>query len=1026
MIRNMIHTFIARPVFTTMFVLMLVVFGIRCYPELGLDMNPDVDIPIVTVRVTYEGASPEEMETLITKPIENRVSQVAGIKTLSSSVLEGFSETVLEFDQGVDPQSKAADVREKVASVRKRLPDDIDEPTVQTVDLASRPIVVLAFSSASRSRAEIRRFIEDSLKDEMQMVEGVAETNVIGASQRVMRVVCNPQKMAEYHISFQHLYDLVNAENYNTPGGKVKTHDMEITVRTMGKYNKIEDLKSLVVGNNDGRPVYLTDVCEVLDDWADETTYAELNKEGCVIVTVRKQSKTNTVQVTDAFMKRMEELKERVIPQDISYAVVADQSKYIRDNVADVWNTIIFGGFLALFVTYLFLGNLRATIIGGLCIPTSLISTFFLMKVMNFTLNNMSLMALSLAVGMLIDDAIVLIETVFRHIEKGEKPMLASENATVELALAIMATSLVLMAVFVPIGSMGEIIGEFFKQFGLTVAFAVAFSTMTAYTLTPMVAAHFIKDENQDNGSRPHFVDVCLQKFEKGFTYVRALYDDLIRLALANPVKVVIVGLISLIVNVGLVPFIGVEYQPTYDSGQFQINYKSPIGTSLYKTAELAREVEEKVMAHPEVKFASLYIGGTRNPVNNGSMMIKLKDSSERDKSMQTLMDELRGELRSIEGLTTNVTANQSSRRGDPRPVQCGLRGSDFRILKEYALQLADMIRQVPGATDVDISDSDEEPEILIRIDRSRSAEFGLDASSIGTQVEIGFLGKETGNSYTIGDHDYDVVLQMAPEERTNMEDVKNFRISTADGNFVRLGDVAEVTLGSGPTRIDREDKQRQVVVYANTVGISPGELISIIQTKLVKELNLPQGYSYKMIGEADVMKRSFTEVAKALILAVVVVYMVLAAEFESFIQPLVIMISLPFSIIGGVLGLLVSGQTANMMSMIGLTMLLGLASKNAILLIDYANQQRWERGLSIYDAVVEACSTRLRPIFMTTFSTILAMLPVAFGLGEGAELRQSMGVVIVGGLFSSTMLTLLVIPVIYLLVETYMEKRKQ
>ena len=1023
MIRNMIHTFITRPVFTTMFVLVLVVFGIRCYPELGLDLNPDVDIPIVTVRVTYEGASPEEMETLITKPIENRVSQVSGVVTLKSTVLEGFSETSLEFPQGTNPQEKAAEVREKVSTVRKRLPDDIDEPTTQTVDLSSRPIMGISFSSEVRPRAEIRRFVEDHLNDELQMVEGVAEVNVIGASKRVIRVVMKPEKMAQYNVTFQHLYSLINEENYNTPGGKVRTPSMEITVRTMGKFNSIDDVRSLVVANSEGRPVYLTQVCDVIDDWQDEDTYSEINRKGAVLVLVRKQSRTNTVAVRDAVVDKMDELRQRIIPQDIKAEIVFDQSPFIRDNVADVWNTIIFGGFLALFITYMFLGNLRATIVGGLCIPTSVISTFFLMRVMNFTLNNMSLMALSLAVGMLIDDAIVLIENVFRHMEKGEKPKLASENATVELALAIMATSLVLLAVFVPIGSMGEMVGEYFKQFGLTVAFAVMFSTMTAYTLTPMVAAHWL-DENSANPSqgRNKYLELALQKFNAGFEYIRVFYDEMIVLALNNPVKVIIVGVIALVINFGLTPFIGVENQPTYDSGQFSIDYKSPIGTSLNKTVELAREIEDRVLAHPEVDIASLYIGGTRNSVNSGSIFVKLHPVNKRSKSMQKLMDELRAEFRNIEGLQISVLSNQGLRRG--RPVECGLRGSDYKLLREYALQLADLVRTIPGATDVDISDSDQEPEIKIKIDRTRAAALGLNASSIGGQVGIGFMGKDTANSYTIGDNDYDVVLQMNHNERMNIEDVKNFRISSEKGEFIRLGDVAEVYLDSGPTRIEREDKQRQIVVYANTVGISPGDLIQIIERDLIKQLNMPTGYSYKMIGEAQDMAKMFREVAKALILAVVVVYMVLAAEFESYIQPLIIMISLPFSIIGGVVGLLLAGQTANMMSMIGLTMLLGLASKNAILLIDYANQRR-EQGLSIREAILEACSTRLRPIFMTTFSTILAMLPIAFGLGEGAELRQSMGVVIVGGLFSSTMLTLLVIPVLYLLVETWQERRK-
>ena len=416
----MIGTFIRRPVFTTMLVLLLVVFGIRCYPEIGVDLNPDVDMPIVSVRVTYDGASPEEMETLITKPIENRVSQVAGYKTISSTVLEGYSETVLEFNMGVDPQDMASEVREKVASVRNRLPDDIDEPVVQTVDLTSQSIVAYTFSSDSRSRGEIRRLIEDSILDEMQMVEGVAEVTAVGASQRVIRLVAKPDKLMEYGISFQDLLEKVDDENYNTPGGKAKNHDMEITVRTIGKYNSIDDVKKVVIANHDGKAVYISDVADVIDGWEDEDTFASANGVPCVMTFVRKQSKTNTVDVTDRVNAKMEELKQRVIPPDIKVDIVRDQSTYVRENIADVWNTIFFGGALALFITYMFLGNFRATVIGGLCIPTSIIATFFMMKALDFTLNNMSLMALSLAVGILIDDAIVVIENIFRHIEMGK------------------------------------------------------------------------------------------------------------------------------------------------------------------------------------------------------------------------------------------------------------------------------------------------------------------------------------------------------------------------------------------------------------------------------------------------------------------------------------------------------------------------------------------------------------------------------------------------------------------------------
>jgi len=1020
----MIGTFIKRPVFTTMFILLLVVFGIRCYPEIGVDLNPDVDLPIVSVRVTYSGASPQEMETLVTKPIENRVSQVSGIKTLSSTVLEGYSETVLEFNIGVDPQVKASEVREKVASVRKALPDDIDEPVTQTVDLNSRAIVAYTFASPSRSRGEIRRIVEDNIKDELQMVEGVSEVTVVGASQRAIRIVLKPEKLAEYGIAYQTVRSKLNANNYNTPGGKAKNDAMEITVRTLGKYNNINDIKQVVVANHNGRPVYISEIADVLDSWEDEDTFASANGVPCVMTFVRKQSKTNTVDVTDNVNAKMEELKHSNLPPDIIVDKVRDQSNYIRDNIADVWNAILFGGFLALLITYLFLRNFRATIIGGLCIPTSIIATFFMMKVMGFTLNNMSLMALSLAVGILIDDAIVVIENIFCHIEMGQTPFTAAKEATEELTLAILATSLSLMAVFVPIGNMGETIGQFFKQFGLTVAFAVAFSTIVAFSLTPMVSAYWIKAETEEQSSkeRTHFVQRALDKFEAGFQSVREMYDSLMAWALERPKKVVAVGIISLLLNLLLLPFVGTEVQPTYDSGEFSVNVKAPIGTSLQKTVELAKSLQQEISQLPEVKIVALNIGNGRNPVNQGSLDIRLKPSNERERSMQQIMDDLRGRFQNVEGLKVTVVSNQGGGRGDSRPVQIGLRGSNIKELKNYAQQLADMMRQTEGATDVDISDSEEQPEIVVKLDHAKASEFGLDATEVGKVVEMAIMGKSTSNSYTIGDNDYDIILQLEQSQRTNINDVMNLRISSSAGQFIRLGDIADVRYGSGPTRIEREDKQRQIVVYANTVGISPGDLISKVRNEYIPELNLPPGYNYKMIGQADNMARSFKEVYKAVILAIVVVYMVLAAQFESFSQPLIIMVSLPFAIIGAILGLLVAGQTANMMSMIGFTMLLGLVTKNAILLIDYANQER-EKGMSIREAVLLACSLRLRPILMTTLSTILGMLPIALGIGEGAELRQSMGVVLIGGLTTSTLLTLVVVPLIYLLFEEWKAK---
>ncbi len=1020
----MIETFIKRPVFTTMFIMVLVVFGLISYPKLGVDLYPDVELPMVAVTVTYEGTAPEEMETLVTKPIENRVSQVSGIKTMTSTIREGYSQTMLEFDIGTDPRQMASEVREKVAGIRRRLPDDIDEPVVARFDQASSPIVSYSLSSATRSTGEIRRILNDNVKDRLQMIEGVADVSVLGASNRAIKLHVNSEKLKAYGISFQTILSKVNAANMNTPGGKIKSDKETITVRTLGKMQSVDDFKKIIVATVNGSPVYLTDVANVEDAWEDEETYSRTNGVPSVIMRVRKQSRTNTVDVIDRVNAELSKMEGTDIPSDIKVQTVNDQSKFIKENVSDVWNTILFGGFLALLITYLFLGDIRATIIGGLAIPTSVTVTFFLMKSLDFTLNNMSLMGLSLAVGFLIDDAIVLVENIFRHMEMGKNPMVASRDATKELMLAILATSMSLLAVFVPIGSMGETVGQYFKQFGLTVASAVAFSTVMAYSLTPMMSAYWLKlPGEKEKNHRPKWIEKSLKIFNDGFEWFREEYNALMSYAIKRPIKIVAISFGFLLVSLTLLPFLGTELQPTYDSGEFRINLKAPPGIGLYQMEKWARPIEKIVQDNPEVRVASMWLGGTSTPQNEGGISVKLTDEKDRDRSMLDIMASIRKAVADEGNMRVSVVTNQGTRR-DSRPVQIGLRGSDYHKLSQYADQLAEKMKQLPGAADVEVVGVSPEPEIIVKVNQNKAAALGLDNTEIGKVVQYAFQGKSTGHSYTIGNNDYNIILQQERDRRKSIDDVRNLRVSTASGTFVRLGDIADVSLSSGPTRIEREGRQRQIAVYANAVGVSSGELISEIEKNLIPELNMDTGYGYKLIGDADMMGRVFNEIEKAVILAILLIYMVLAAEFESFKQPGVIMMSLPFAIIGAVIGLLAMGQTANMMSLIGFTMLLGLVTKNAILLVDYANQAR-DRGVELQKAILEACSLRLRPICMTTLSTILGMLPVAMGLGAGAELRQSMGVVLIGGLITSTLLTLVVVPLIYYLTEKN-TKRKE
>jgi HAE1 family hydrophobic/amphiphilic exporter-1 len=613
--------------------------------------------------------------------------------------------------------------------------------------------------------------------------------------------------------------------------------------------------------------------------------------------------------------------------------------------------------------------------------------------------------------------------------EKGKPALQAAAEGTSEIALAVMATTLCILAVFVPVGNMGEVIGQFFKQFGLTVAFAVAFSLFVAFTLTPTLSAYWLKVDHTP--AKPvgilKWIQKILDAWEHNFINLRDYYKQLLSWALKRPKKLIALAMLSLFINLLLLPFLGTEFQPAYDSGEFNLILEAPAGTSLERMQQLIQPVEKEVLQISGLETAFVVIGAQRNPVYKATIGVRMIPSDQRSVSMLAIMDELRIKFRNVQGLKVAVQSNQGVGGGDSRPVQIGLRGPDLAVLQQLARELADNIRQIQGTADVDISGAQSELEVQIRLDPTRMGQVGIDAALAGTAVQTAFLGITTKNQFNIADNDYNIRVQMPQSSRSNIDDVANLRIVGKGGNFVRLGDIAEVKFSSGPTQIDREGRQRQVIVYANAIGVSSGDVINKVQSTILPNMNLPFGYTYRLVGQARTMQDSFREITKALVLAIVLIYMVLAAEFESFIHPLTIMLSLPFSLIGAILGLLLAGKTINIMSMIGIIMLMGLVTKNAILLIDYTNQLR-DQGMNIMEALVEAGSVRLRPILMTTMAMILGMAPIALGIGAGAELRSSMGVVLVGGLITSTILTLLIVPLVYLLIDkmqNYFKNRK-
>ena len=1014
---GVIGTFIKRPVFTTMIVMLLVVFGIGSYAGLGIDLNPDVDFPLVAISVSYAGTSPEEMESLVTKPIENAVSSLSGIKNLTSVTREGSSQTTIEFEFGTDPKLAANDVREKVAAIRRRLPEQIDEPVIQRFDISAQPIMYYSLSSDSRATGDIRKLAVDVVKDELQRIDGVADVSVSGGSDREIRVAVDAKKLAAYKISMAQILEAVNGQNLNAPGGHIRGQGTDLTVRTIGKYKNVDDIEGVVVANQNGRLIRLGDVAVVDDTWAEQLMLTRTNGQASVLIAVQKQSGTNTVAIAEKVKKTMAALSAQ-LPPDVKVAVTRDSSQYIRSSVEDVMMSLLFGGLLAVVITFLFLQNGRATVIGAIAIPTSVIATFFLLKTMKFTLNNMSLMGLSLAVGILIDDAIVVIENIYRHMEMGKTPFEAAQSGTAEIALAVMATTLSILAVFVPVGSMNGIIGQFFQQFGLTVAFAVAFSLFVAFTLTPTLAAYWLRPETGGGHTSPALVKTVLDSWERGFQILLVLYRRVLDWALIHPKKLVAIAVLSLLANGMLVPYLGSEFQPSYDSGEFTVSLSAPAGTSLTKMQELVKPVENVVMQIPEMDTSYVVIGAG-GQANKATLGVKLVEAGKRSRSMNAIMDELRSKFRHEGQLKVAVASSQSMGRGDSRPVQVALRGNDLDQLNRMAQELADLIRQIPGTVDVDVSAEQSSPEIQVTVDSLRLSDAGLDAAVVANTIQMAFLGATTRNQFNPSDKDYNIRIQLDEKHRGTMDDVTNLLMASRNGTFVRLGDVADVKLSSGPTEIDRDARQREVIVYTNVVGVSAGDVMNKIKAGMA-DVNLPLGYSYKFVGQAQTMMDSFAEIAKALLLAVILIYMVLSAQFESFIHPFTIMLSLPFSLTGAILALLIGGQTMNIVSLIGVIMLMGLVTKNAILLVDYANQRR-RSGVGVAEALLEAGSVRLRPILMTTGAMIFGMMPIALGIGSGAEMRQSMGVVLIGGLVSSTLLTLIVVPSVYLLIERAM-----
>jgi HAE1 family hydrophobic/amphiphilic exporter-1 len=1022
-----------------MLVLVLVVLGIVSYPNIGVDLFPKVDLPIVNITTRLKGASSEIMDIDVTDKIEESINTINGVKTISSTSTEGSSVITVEFVLERDIDLAIQDVREKISVIRTKLPTDIEEPIVEKVDPDATPVLWFALHG-EKSIRDLSTYADEILKEQLQRINGVGAIRLYGLRLRQARIWLDSDRIRAYGITAQDIMKALQRENVELPGGRIESDTKEYTIKVKGEFPTIQQFNDLIVGHYKGAAIRIRDVGRAEDGMEEKRSMARFNGITSISVGIQKQSGTNTVEVVDRIKSEIKNIS-KTLPQGMNLAIAFDQSDFIKRSISEVQHHLIYGGFFAILAVLIFLRNFRTTIISALAIPASVISTFAIMNAFGFTFNNMSMLALSLSIGILIDDAIIVIENIQRHIEEGMSPREASFFATSEIGLAVSATTLAIVVIFIPVAFMKGIIGRFFLQFGLTVVFAVLVSWFISFTLTPMMSSIFLKppkktslEPSSTGEGRLSEVRLKGQRvfrkasdlFEQKYTKIEGYYKRLLNLALGYRKTVLVIAVIAFACGLFLTKFIGKEFIPSEDQSRFVVRLQMPVDYSVDEVDRMGRRAEEVAKKFPEVRTILYSQGGgqTREP-NKANMSINLVPKAKRNKSQNQLKAEVRRALRAIPGLRASVEDVSMIGGGQRQvPIMYSIRGRDLKGLENHTRSIVQQFARLPGIVDLDTSLETGKPEVRVFIDRDKAADLGVDVASVAEAVNLLISGEVDVTKFKdeAKGRRYDVRVRLNPQDRVNPEDLGRLYVRANDGRMVQLSNVAQLQEAGGSSMINRVDRQRAITIFANLelkpLGQAKDELDSISAKVLTAD------YSGRYKGQADTMAESFGYLMFAMLLGIVMAYMVLAAQFESFGQPVIVLLSMPFSFIGAFGALFVFNQTLNIFSFIGLILLMGLVKKNAILLVDYTNVLR-ERGLPLREAVIQAGPVRLRPILMTTMAMILGMMPIAIGIGEGAETRAPMAMATIGGLLTSLLLTLVVVPVAYDLFEEHKEKQK-
>lgn len=1012
---NLPEICIKRPVFASVLSLILLLFGVVGYFRLSVSELPDIEFPIVSITTQLPGASPEIVDETVTDPIEAEINTIEGVKHIKSQSFEGFSSISVEFDQDRTIDQAAQDCRDALARLRRFLPSDIEEPIVEKLDIKAFPVMWLAVSSDLLPPVEISRIADKTVKEKLQKVKGVGSVVLAGEKKYALRVKLDPDRLQANGLTVNDVVHALALKNSELPSGRIEGLNREFSIKTNGKLGSVEELQELILAKNGASTIRLSDIGTVVEDVEDDRSVARLSGRNSVGLGVIKQPAANTLEVAQRVKNEVAKLNRTL--DKVQVQVAFDSSEFIQKSIDEVKETLWSSTLLVVLCIFIFLRNFRSTLIPALAIPISIISTFAAMYFLGFTLNNFTLLALVLAIGVVVDDAIVMLENIFRHIEEGKTRFEAAIIGAKEITLPIISASLALIAVFIPIAFMKGQVGQFFFEFGLTVSIAIAVSAFVSLTLAPMLCSRLLKHQNK-HGKLFYF-------FENLYLALEKTYKNGLSRALNRKYWFLIGGVLLVGGSVLLFAKLGKEFVPDEDRGSFVVSLHAPEGSTLSYTDRHLKEIESLLRKNPAVDcfFAALALQGADLPaVNKGLVFVQLKKDPNRD-SLQSVMADLREQLQEVVGVDAwPITFSPFSYGGQTKAFEYTLANQDYDELKRHVNPFVEALKAIPGFTDVGSDLEENRLQITLKIDREKAEDLGISIQDISRSLNFLLTGKEATKFKKDGER-HPVIVQIDKDRAATPDVLNTVYLRSAKGNLVRLDQVASFTEEVGPSAIHRRDRRKVVTISSNLDGITLQEAVE--KADSLSSTLLPATFTPMAAGIAEEMIEAFLSFFVSLILAILVIYLVLAAQFESFLYPATIMVALPLSLIGALGGLFIFHMTLNIYSLIGMMMLMGLVTKNAILLVDCANQLR-AQGMEIHQALCEAGRLRLRPILMTATSTIFGIMPIAFSFGAGAESRRPLGVCVIGGMLSSTLLTLFIIPAFYLMLDTLLKKVKK